>query len=37
VEILRMEQQLLKYKIAKARAVRDYYLAEARLDYIKAK
>ncbi len=37
VEILRMEQQLLKYRIAKVKAVKDYYLAEARLDYIKAK
>ena len=36
-EILRMEQQLLKYKIAKATASKDYYVEAAKLDYIKAK
>ena len=36
-EILRMEQQLLKYKIAKATASKDHYVAAAKLDYITAK
>ena len=36
-EILRMEQQLLNYKIAIAGVIKDYYLAEAKLDYITAK
>jgi outer membrane protein TolC len=33
-EILRMEQQLLKYQLSKAGAVKAYYLADARLNYI---
>jgi outer membrane protein TolC len=36
-EVLRMEQQLLKYKISKATAIKDYCVAEAKLDYITAK
>ena len=36
-EVLRMEQQLLKYNISKATAIKDYYVAEAKLDYITAK
>lgn len=36
-EILRMEQQLLNYKIAIAGVVKDYYVAQAKLDYITAK
>lgn len=35
-EILRMEQQLLKYQLSKAGAVKAYYLADARLNYITA-
>jgi outer membrane protein TolC len=36
-EVLRMEQQLLKYKIAKASALKDYYISAAKLNYITAK
>ncbi|MEZ5016035.1 MAG: TolC family protein [Flavipsychrobacter sp.] len=36
-EVLRMEQQLLKYKIAKVKATKDYYIALAQLDYITSK
>lgn len=36
-EVLRMEQQLLKYKIAKATALKDYFISAAKLDYITAK
>ena len=36
-EILRMQQQLLKYQMAKASVVKDYYLALAKLDYLTAK
>ncbi len=35
-EILRMEQQLIKYRIAQVREVKNYYLAEAQLNYITA-
>jgi len=35
-EILRMEQQLLKYRIAQAKEVKNFYLAEAQLNYITA-
>lgn len=36
-EILRMQQQLLKYQIADAIALKDYYTALAKLDYLTAK
>ncbi len=36
-EVLRMQQQLLKYKIAKVSALKDYYTALAQLDYITSK
>lgn len=36
-EVLRMEQQLLKYKITKASALKDYYISAAKLNYITAK
>jgi outer membrane protein TolC len=36
-EVLRMEQQLLKYKIAKATASKDYFISAAKLNYITAK
>lgn len=36
-EVLRMEQQLLKYKTSRASAIKDYHIAEAKLDYITAK
>lgn len=36
-EVLRMEQQLLKYKITKATALKDYFISAAKLDYITAK
>lgn len=37
IEVLRMEQQLLKYKMAKTTATKTYYVAVAKLDYITAK
>lgn len=36
-EVLRMEQQLLKYNISKSTLFRDLYISEARLDYLTAK
>jgi outer membrane protein TolC len=36
-EVLRMEQQLLKYKISKATALKDYFISAAKLNYITAK
>jgi outer membrane protein TolC len=36
-EVLRMEQQLLKYNMSKSTAFKDYYIAEAKLDYLTAK
>ena len=36
-EVLRMEQQLLKYNISQATATKDYFVAVAKLDYITAK
>lgn len=36
-EILRMQQQLLKYQIAEVKAVKDFYTALAKLDYLTAK
>ncbi|MCG8309915.1 MAG: TolC family protein [Cytophagales bacterium] len=36
-EVLRMEQQLLKYNMSRATAVKDFSIAEARLDYLTAK
>lgn len=36
-EVLRVQQQLLKYKVAKVKAIRDYYTAFAQLDYITSK
>lgn len=36
-EVLRMEQQLLKYKISKATALKDYFISSAKLNYITAK
>ncbi|MCB0700631.1 MAG: TolC family protein [Chitinophagales bacterium] len=36
-EVLRMQQQLLKYKIAKVNALKDYYTVLAQLDYITSK
>ena len=36
-EILRMQQQLLKYEIAKATALKNYHVAIAKIDYLTAK
>lgn len=36
-EILRMQQRLLKYQIAEVSALKDYYVALAKLDYLTAK
>lgn len=36
-EVLRMEQQLLKYNMSKSTAIKELYIAEARLDYLTAK
>jgi len=36
-EVLRMQQELLKYKMAKATTVKNFYVALARLDYLRAK
>lgn len=36
-EVLRMQQQLLKYEMAKASATKNYYLALAKLDYLTSK
>ncbi len=36
-EVLRMQQQLLKYQTAKVKAVKDFYIAVAKLDYLTAK
>lgn len=36
-EILRMQQQLIKYQMAQASAIKNYYLALAKLDYLTAK
>ncbi len=36
-EVLRMEQQLLKYNMSKSTALKDYNIAEAKLDYLTAK
>jgi len=36
-EVLRMEQQLLKFKISKATAIKNYFVSSAKLDYITAK
>lgn len=36
-EVLRMQQQLLKYRIARVSAIKDYYTALAQLDYITSK
>ena len=36
-EVLRMQQQLLKYDMAKATAIKSYYLALAKLDYLTSK
>lgn len=36
-EILRMQQEILKYQISEARAVADFYIAKAKRDYITAK
>lgn len=36
-EILRMQQELLKYQIAEATALKEYYTALAKIDYITAK
>ncbi|MCH7534281.1 MAG: TolC family protein [Bacteroidetes bacterium] len=36
-EVLRMQQELLKYQIAEATAIKNYYTALAKLDYITAK
>jgi outer membrane protein TolC len=36
-EVLRMEQQLLKYNMSKSTAFKDYNIAEAKLDYLTAK
>lgn len=36
-EVLRMQQQLLKYEMAKATAIKDFYIALARMDYLTAK
>jgi|SRR5690554_4293854 len=37
VEILRMQQELIKYQIAEATAIKDFYIALAKLDYLTAK
>ena len=37
VEILRTQQQLLKYKMANATAMKNYYVALAQLDYLISK
>jgi outer membrane protein TolC len=36
-EVLRMEQQLLKYNMSKSTAIKDYYISQAKLDYLTAK
>jgi cobalt-zinc-cadmium efflux system outer membrane protein len=36
-EILRMQQELVKYQIAESTAIKDYYIALAKIDYITAK
>jgi len=36
-EVLRMQQELLKYQMAQATALKEYYTALAKLDYITAK
>lgn len=36
-EVLRMEQQLLKYNMSKATAMKNYHIEAARLDYLTAK
>lgn len=36
-EILRMQQQLLKYEIAKTGAIKDFYIALSKLEYLVAK
>ena len=36
-EVLRMEQQLLKYNMSKSTAIKELYIAVARLDYLTAK
>lgn len=36
IEVLRLEQQLLKYKMAKATAAKNFYVAVAKLDYLVA-
>jgi cobalt-zinc-cadmium efflux system outer membrane protein len=36
-EVLRMEQQLIKYNLSKVTAAKEYYTAVARLDYLTAK
>lgn len=36
-EVLRMQQQLLKYEIATATATKNYYTAVAKLEYLTAK
>jgi outer membrane protein TolC len=36
-EILRMQQQLLKYEMAKSTITKEFYLAQARLEYITSK
>jgi outer membrane protein TolC len=36
-EVLSMEQQLLKYNMSKSTAMKELYIAEARLDYLTAK
>lgn len=35
-EILRMQQQLLKYEMAKITALKNFYIAEAKIDYLTA-
>lgn len=37
VEILRTQQQLLKYEMAKTTAIKDYYIALAQMDYVTSK
>ncbi|MCB0397347.1 MAG: TolC family protein [Flavobacteriales bacterium] len=36
-EVLRMQQELLKYQMAETTAIKDYYTALAKLDYLTAK
>ena len=36
-EVLRIQQNILKYQIAEATAIKDYYLALAKLDYVTGK